>query len=218
MKRSAAPGGTGLAARRKSSASARKTTASRRSLRLTGGEWRGRRLPFVPAEGLRPTLSQGRERLFNWLQYDISGRRVLDAFAGSGILGLEALSRGAGEAVFVERNRNSAAQIRRHLGVLAAQDRATVHTVEALDWMTRQSEPFDLVFLDPPFAGELFQHSLDTLAQSACVRAGTLVYLETPRTETLQWPAGWTLYKEACKGSIHQRLLRVEPRTAEAEA
>lgn len=190
---------------------------STRALRLTGGEWRGRRLTFVPEDDLRPTLSQARERLFNWLQYDLAGRRVLDAFAGSGILGLEALSRGAAEVVFVELSRTAAGQIERHLEVLAARDRGVVHAVDALDWMTRQSMPFDLVFLDPPFGGELFQRSLDTLAQSGCVHDGTLVYLETPRDVTLHWPPGWVLYKETRKGSIHQRLLRAAPDSAEAE-
>ncbi|MCH8551761.1 MAG: 16S rRNA (guanine(966)-N(2))-methyltransferase RsmD [Natronospirillum sp.] len=182
---------------------------SQQALRLTGGEWRGRKLVFRPTEGLRPTLSQGRERLFNWLQADIAGRRVLDAFAGSGILGLEALSRGAAEVSFVEQDRTAALMIREHLQTLGAGARGQVHCTDALGWMRAVSAPFDVILLDPPFANDLFQRSIDTLAASGCVGPGSLIYLETPRDFAPAWPAQWATLKETRSGSICQHLCRV---------
>lgn len=183
---------------------------SQNALRLTGGDWRGRRLDFPLLPGLRPTLSQGRERLFNWLQFDLAGRRVLDAFAGSGVLGLEALSRRAAEVVFLEQERQAATAIREHLQRLDALARGRVYCVDALGWLQQAEQPFDVVFLDPPFSADLFQHSLQALAASRAVAPGTLVYLETPRTFTPTLPTGWHMHREARSGSLFQRLLRVE--------
>ena len=125
-------------------------------LRIIGGRHRGRRLQFNPGRGLRPTPDRVRETLFNWLQRDIQGARCLDLFAGSGALGLEALSRGAAEVVFVERQRTAAEQIRRHLDLLGETSRGTVRRQDALRLLQDAPEQrFDIVFVDPPFADRL---------------------------------------------------------------
>lgn len=185
--------------------------SSQQALRITGGEWRSRRLSFPVIDGLRPTLSQSRERLFNWLQFDLAGRRVLDAYAGSGILGLEALSRGAAHCDFVERDAVAARAIRGHLADLQADTRAQVHQADVLSWLSGtnpQNAGYDLVFLDPPFAEQGFQAALDAVAAAAAVKPGALVYLETPSGFAPRWPAHWNEEKCARKGRIEQRLWR----------
>ena len=118
-------------------------------LRIIGGQWRGRKLRFPDRPSLRPTLGRVRETLFTWLAPNISGTRCLDLFAGSGALGFEALSRGAAEVTFVERDRKAAAAIRSNVELLQA--RATVVCQPAKQYLARTRARFDIVFLDPPF-------------------------------------------------------------------
>lgn len=193
----------------------RKKALSEHALRITGGRWRGRTLQFPLLEGLRPTLAQPRERLFNWLQFDLAGARVLDAFAGSGILGLEALSRGAQQCDFVERDAEAAAAIRQHLQVFQAaeaQPKGRVHQADVFTWLTQAGlvqAPYDVVFLDPPFSAELFQQAMTALAQSGVVRPGGRVYLEAPKGFKPAWPAHWLVHKATQKGSLQQWLCRL---------
>ena len=179
---------------------------SHQALRISGGDWRGRRLNFPIIEGLRPSLAQNRERLFNWLQYDIAGRSVLDAFAGSGILGLEALSRRAGRVDFVERNAQAAQAIRSHMKTLQASGQ--VHQADFFQWLQQAEGPYELVLLDPPFADMTFQRALDAVAAASAVADGALVYLETPAGFAPQWPTGWVSVKHARKGRIEQHVWR----------
>lgn len=200
-----------MAARNKARAPGSKRAGqSQNALRITGGDWRGRKLPFPVVDGLRPTLSQGRERLFNWLQYELAGKTVLDAYAGSGALGLEALSRGAAHCDFVELNRTAAGALRGHLETLSATDRGRVHATDVLHWLMSGERVYDLVFLDPPFAEDRFQQALDTLAASPVVGDGTLVYLETPVGFEPAWPDGWAPWKHRESGRIQQIIRRVE--------
>ena len=149
-------------------------------VRIIGGEWRGRKLPVVDAEGLRPTPDRVRETLFNWLASDCRGARVLDCFAGSGVLGIEALSRGARELIAIERDRRAL----RNLEV--QRQRFDVARIEILagDVFTaidRLDGSFDIVFVDPPYAGpELRARVVERLAARGCLRAGTRLYFEWP--------------------------------------
>ena len=95
-----------------------KAESHSQQLRIIGGEWRGRKLAFKPEQGLRPTLDRFRETLFNWLMFDTEGAHCLDLFAGSGALGLEALSRGASAVTFVEKSKQAAQQIKQHLAII----------------------------------------------------------------------------------------------------
>ncbi|MDK2776693.1 MAG: 16S rRNA (guanine(966)-N(2))-methyltransferase RsmD [Pseudomonadota bacterium] len=160
--------------------------AQTQQLRIIGGEWRSRRLRFPALDGLRPTLDRVRETLFNWLQFDIEGARVLDAFAGSGALGFEALSRGAKEVIFLEKHPSAALQLKDNLQLLGARN-AQVWAGDALLWMEQNPEPFDLVLLDPPFGKGLLQPAIDLLA----LLPGALVYIEHETTLTPVIPASW---------------------------
>ena len=126
---------------------------SKGQVRIIGGERRGHRLQFVDQGGnLRPSSDRMRETLFNWLQFELPGLRVLDLFAGSGVLGAEALSRGAQRAVLVEKKRERAADLKRQLLPLF-DDRIHIHNADAMQWLASSALQFDLVFVDPPYDG-----------------------------------------------------------------
>jgi 16S rRNA (guanine966-N2)-methyltransferase len=155
------------------------------TIRIIGGEWRGRRLPVTVAEGLRPTPDRVRETLFNWLAPRIEGARCLDLFAGTGALGLEALSRGAAHVQFVDSDRTAIESLRRTLTTLGAADRATLVQGDALGTSSTPRAPGvapDIVFIDPPFARELHSHALDTVLAGLAPHAR--IYLEYPAADT----------------------------------
>ena len=173
------------------------------ALRIIGGEWRGRRLSFTPQEGLRPTLDRYRETLFNWLMFDVEGRRCLDLFAGSGALGLEALSRGASECVFVDTSRQAAEQIRQHLKTLHC-DRGTVFCEDGRQWLQHSKDSFDLVFLDPPFHGDLLNDVLTLLFTGSYINEHGYIYIEAEAEFSLPvLPENWQLSRQkAAKNKV----------------
>ncbi|MFT5034025.1 MAG: 16S rRNA (guanine966-N2)-methyltransferase [Bacteroidia bacterium] len=146
-------------------------------LRIIGGQWRGRKLSFPVADGLRPTGDRIRETLFNWLAPEIEGAHCLDLFAGSGALGLEALSRGAASCTFIESNRLAADAIRDHLRILNCAA-GTVVEASALTWLEHDTQRFDIIFIDPPFSANLYQPSIQALEQQGKLKAGGKLYLE----------------------------------------
>lgn len=177
-------------------------------LRIIGGVWGGQRLRVDPGPGLRPTADRNRETLFNWLQGDVPGARVLDLFAGTGALGIEALSRGAAEAVFVERARRLAAGLRTRLSELGAGDRAEVVTGDARRFLAGAARPFDLVFLDPPFDQDLLPPVLTRLASAEWLASGARLYVETRGAlDPSALPAGWTVQREKRAGAVWYGLL-----------
>ncbi len=162
-------------------------------VRIIAGSHRGSKLPIADVAGLRPTGDRVRETLFNWLQQKIAGRRVLDAFAGSGALGFEAASRGAASVVLLEYSRQ-AAQSLRETGTRLAFDNIQIIETEALAWMAAPSfAPFDLVFLDPPFAGAdwaaIWPRVTALLAENA------YVYVEQPLSAVAPLPEDFTVLK-----------------------
>jgi len=181
-------------------------------LRIIGGEHRGRRLCFPDAKGLRPTSDRVRETLFNWLQGEVAGKRVLDLFAGSGALGLEALSRHAGFLVSIEKLPAAARQLKENIELLSLLDRSKVYKDDAMQWLERTSEkPFNLVFLDPPFAEGLLPNVLKLLAKSTLLADGAWVYVEQEASQPWpQWPNDWYLYREAKAGQVVYCLLKVQ--------
>lgn len=183
-------------------------------IRIIGGTWRGRKLAVPSAEGLRPTPDRVRETLFNWLAPHLPGARCLDLFAGTGALCLEALSRGAGEVVMVERDASAAANLRSSLAVLGAAH-ATVIQTDATEYLSRAVEPFDIVFVDPPFASDLIQRCAALIAERGWLRPGGLVYVEAPaRLEPLPVPEGWLPLRSKRAGEVGYHLLRVPPLSA----
>ncbi len=178
-----------------------------REVRLIGGTLKRSKLPVADRPGLRPTPDRVRETLFNWLGQDLSGWRVLDAFAGSGALGFEAASRGASEVLLLERD----AALVRSLQASQARLGATALRVEqadALTWMVRCAPArFDLVLLDPPFDAGLQAPAL--AAAAPLVSPGGLVYLETPASlAPADAPLEFALSRQGRAGAVHYHLLR----------
>ena len=178
-------------------------------VRIVGGAFRGRRIRVADAPGLRPTPERTRETLFNWLQGELEGARVLDLFAGSGALAFEALSRGAAYAVLVEKHRGAAVALREAADALDPQ-RARVVEADALRWLGRADvpPPFDLVFLDPPFATALAARALDALAEGPLLSPDGCVYVEWPAdADAPANPAQWTVRSETRSGDSRAALL-----------
>ena len=129
-------------------------------MRVITGSARGRRLKELEGQETRPTTDRVKESIFNIIQFDVEGSRVLDLFAGTGQLGIEALSRGAAAAVFVEQRRDAAALVRENLKITGLTDRARVVNGEALSYLASAGEKFDIIFLDPPYAAKLWKPAL----------------------------------------------------------
>lgn len=183
---------------------------SANQVRIIAGRHRGRRLHFLPGRGLRPTPDRVRETVFNWLQGEVSGARCLDLFAGSGALGLEALSRGAGYLCAVEQNRLAAQRLRDNIAQLREESAAEVVQVDALRLLKIPPEaPFDIVFLDPPFADALLPAVCGLLEEHGWLASEALLYLEQDASHP--WPAlpaNWTPYREGLAGQSKHRLVR----------
>ena len=176
-------------------------------VRIVGGRWRNTRLAVPALPGLRPSSDRVRETLFNWLTGQLAGARVLDLFAGTGALGLEALSRGAASAVLVERDPALVRALNDTVVRLGAQAEATVVQGDALSWLAGQGEDaFDLVFLDPPFADGLWDAVLAALLPK--MRAGGWIYVESPVGQTPAPAAGWFLHRQGQTREVHYALYR----------
>ena len=178
------------------------------SVRIIGGQWRGRRLEFPDLPGLRPTPDRVRETLFNWLAPVLPGARCLDLFAGSGALGIEALSRGAAEGVFIERQLRAARALREHLGRLNAAN-ARVETADVFDRLRQPGTPFEIVFLDPPFGQGLLEPTCAALETGGWLAATAWIYLEAEAELPLPTlPVHWALHREKTAGAVAYRLAR----------
>ncbi len=178
----------------------------RNELRIIGGRWRGRKLRFPATTGLRPTPDRVRETLFNWLAPAIHGARCLDLFAGSGALGLEALSRGAAQATFVERDPVAARSLRETLAALEAGG-GTVARADAGAYLAGEASPFDVVFLDPPFAEDLVQACLARLVAGGWLAPGARVYVEQPAARGRPaWPAPLAAHRSGRAGEVGYHL------------
>lgn len=176
-------------------------------LRIIGGQWRGRRLSFPPVPGLRPSPDRVRETLFNWLQPVIPGARCLDLFAGSGALGLEALSRGAAEATLVDAHPKAVAALREHIELLEANGTAVRDDVLRFLEGPPPATAFDVVFLDPPFRQGLLEPALGRLA-AGWLAPGARVYVEAEaELQELPLPAGWEVLRSKSGGQVGYHLL-----------
>jgi 16S rRNA (guanine966-N2)-methyltransferase len=184
---------------------------ARNELRIIGGAWRGRRIRFAPIEGLRPSPDRVRETLFNWLRDEVVGSRCLDLFAGSGALGVEALSRGASETVFVEREPTAVRELEANLALLGATAGKVVQA-DALQFLRGPPRSFDIVFLDPPFASGRVPEVCALLASGGWLAPGALIYIEQSAREALDGlPAGWTLVRSKRAGEVGYHLVRRSP-------
>ena len=186
-----------------------------RAVRIVGGSQRGRRLVAPSGEAVRPTSDRAREALFNILSHGdfaasglhFAERPVLDAFAGTGALGLEALSRGASAAVFIERDREALAALRRNIAALGEEDRAHVVAGDATR-PPRAAFACALAFLDPPYRSGLAAPALSALAAAGWLTPDALAVIEVAAREELPMPAGFTLIDERVYGAARLVFLR----------
>jgi len=177
-------------------------------VRVIAGRLRGSKLPVAESAGLRPTGDRARETLFNWLQDEVAGRAVLDAFAGSGALGFEAASRGAASVLLLEREPRLAASLRESATRLHA-EAVQVECVDALAWLSRPPRTrFDLVFLDPPFDAGL--HAAAAQAVQPWLAAQAWVYVELAKSAAFTPPQAWRLHRESATSQARHLLFRVE--------
>jgi 16S rRNA (guanine966-N2)-methyltransferase len=182
-------------------------------VRIIGGEWRGRRLPVAEATGLRPTGDRARETLFNWLQPLLPGAHCVDLFAGTGVLGLEAASRGAAEVILVENTPLAMQALRAalvHLGIPGGKAGVHLEEGDALRWLgQREPQSLDVAFVDPPFGSRLETQALELISRRDLVRPGGVVYVETARNAPPLHPGlGWDLAKEKVLGEVRMVLLK----------
>ncbi|MFQ3266138.1 MAG: 16S rRNA (guanine966-N2)-methyltransferase [Colwellia sp.] len=188
-------------------------------IRIIAGKYKGRKLPVLMAEGLRPTTDRVKETVFNWLMPYISQANCLDCFAGSGSLGFEALSRGAAQVTLVELNRSAAQQLLENKALLKANNLTVIHS-DVLIFLNEgslkpssassDSKPFDLVFLDPPFRQQLVEQTAQLLNRCGLAE-DALIYVEMEAESQQVIPENWQLLKEKLAGQVIYQLYQYQP-------
>ena len=186
----------------------KKSRGTAGQIRIIGGQWRGRKLPVPHSIGLRPTTDRVRETLFNWLAPEIQQARCLDCFAGSGALGLEALSRYAESATLLELEKAVAQQLTQNLQTLKANNAQVIQT-DTLSWLAQQGEPYHIVFIDPPFRQGLLEQTLQLLEANRWLADDALIYVESEVEHGAPAaPLSWHLHREKIAGQVAYRLYR----------
>ncbi len=178
-------------------------------VRIIAGRWRGRRIHFPALTAVRPTPDRVRETVFNWLQAEIDGSRCLDLFAGTGILGFEALSRGAESVIWVEHEKSAVAAIRHNAAILGAGGLETVHA-DAIEFLTHsQLRPIDIAFIDPPYGSQILGQACQILDERAWLAPQALIYIETcAKDPVVTVPGNWQCLRAKRAGQVDYRLYR----------
>lgn len=179
-------------------------------MRIVAGSLRGSRLAVPNQAGLRPTADRVRETLFNWLAPVVDGARCLDLYAGTGALGIEAISRGASTCTFVESDRALARLLAENVARLKI-DNARILETDALTLLSRTAEPFDIVFLDPPFGANLWNESAHLLESRGWLAEHAWLYVESPADAAITLPPSLMLHREAHAGAVRYALYRRAP-------
>ncbi|MDR9425678.1 MAG: 16S rRNA (guanine(966)-N(2))-methyltransferase RsmD [Marinobacter sp.] len=186
-------------------------------LRIIGGDWRSRKLRFPDAGGVRPSPARTRETLFNWLNYHLAGRDCLDLFAGSGALGLEALSRGAADTTLVDHTPALTRALQDNLHLLGSR-KGDVVCQDVMQYLSHRNRPaFDIIFMDPPFRQGWLERLLPLIDAQQWLRPGGWVYIEhESELTTLPTPADWHLHRQKTAGQVTYNLFRKasEPETS----
>lgn len=177
-------------------------------LRIIGGEWKRRQLPFASIDGLRPTPDRVRETLFNWLMWDVQNAKVLDLCTGSGALSFEALSRGAAEAVLIEPDRTQAKFLMDNLELLrVSKQRVQLKNMTAQQAIPNLKDQFDLIFLDPPYSLDLWQELAELV--DPCIADNGLIYIEADcDLAQLKLPSSWQQIKQTKAGTVRAGLYK----------
>ena len=183
-------------------------------LRIVAGNWRSRLLEIADVPGLRPTAERIRETVFNWLTPHLAGARCLDLFAGTGALGLEALSRGAADVLFVETSAVAVRSLLKNIASLQATN-ATVRRADAVNYLQHPgADQFEIVFLDPPFVDDLHGDLCKLLDESTILAADALVYIEEDRAKPeVVLPPDWQTLKTKSAGNVRYSLVKPADRS-----
>ena len=172
------------------------------TLRIIGGEWRGRKLQFPKVDAIRPTPDRVRETLFNWLEPMIHDANCLDLFAGSGALGFEALSRGAASVIMCDSNPKIISTLKQHADLLKTDKGQFVQT-DALELLNRNQQKFDLIFLDPPFNSDLLERCFRIMEGRNCLNENAMIYVEASSKDELpRPPVNWKLHRNKAAGDV----------------
>jgi len=175
------------------------------NIRIISGKYRGRKLPVLMSDGLRPTTDRVKETVFNWLMPYIQNSICLDCFSGSGGLGFEALSRGAQSVTLIELNKAAAQQLEKNKSLLQAKE-LTIKNANTLNYLEGCSQKFDVVFIDPPFRKGLIEQTINLLNNNL-LAADALIYIEMESEEAIQSiPENWQILKEKKAGQVAYRL------------
>ena len=176
-------------------------------MRIIGGDWGGQQLSFPDAEGLRPTSDRVRETVFNWLQFHLAGRNVLDTFAGSGALGFEAASRLASRVLMLEKSKRVASMLEDNRRKLGAEQIEVINR-DARTYLSELDEQFDVVFLDPPFGKGMIEGFADLLEELGLLSNEAMIYLEMESGLSPQLPANWEVIRDKKAGDVRYMLVR----------
>ncbi len=186
-----------------------KSDKSSGSIRIIGGDMRGRKLHFKTVEGLRPTLDRIRETVFNWLARDIQNACCLDLFSGSGALGFEAISRGASQVTFVELNSKVARSLTDNANLLGINEQVNIINTDSDSFLRNASEQFDIIFLDPPFGQGLLENTLEKLKKN--LSETSLVYIEQENSHSeYQLTSEWLPVKHKKTASFSYALYQLQ--------
>ena len=175
------------------------------SIRIIGGKWRSRKVSFANCAEIRPTSDRVRETLFNWLMHHVNGARCLDLFSGSGILGIEALSRGASRLTFIEEHEEIAAHLELNLAELKA-NHFDILITDAAAYLEATDQVFDIIFLDPPFDEDHLLQAITIIAKRKL--SSRFVYIESERVSAFELlPDKWRIYRQKRAGRVNYGLI-----------
>ena len=197
----------------------KKPPSSSHKIRIIGGYWRSRLIEIVDIPGLRPTTDRVRETVFNWLNPYVNQARVIDLFAGTGILGLEACSRGARQVNFIEKNSHAFKALKENFAKLQPSPPSSemnFYQYDAIEWLKAQSSiEADIIFIDPPFdQTDLLEQSLLLINQKIKRDNSPIIYVESSskldNQSILLWLSGWSIEKELVAGAVRANLLKLD--------
>tara|TARA_B000000475_G_scaffold132769_1_gene107032 strand:- start:305 stop:865 length:561 start_codon:yes stop_codon:yes gene_type:complete len=180
------------------------------SIRITGGNLKGKKIPFDFKSSLRPTSGKLREVLFNWLQFEIRDYQCLDLFAGTGSLGIEALSRGAKKTIFIESNKKNYLALKKSILDLSLKDRSMVLFKDGINWIKENDlSEFDLILLDPPFNQDLEKQILGMLYKKQNLKSSCKIYIEFSKFSDIELSNSFEVLKEKIVGDVKALLVKI---------
>ena len=178
------------------------------SIRIIGGRNKSYRIVFKPTSNLRPTTDRAKETLFSWLQFELENKSCLDLFAGTGSLGLEALSRGAQHVTFVEKEKSLYRNILKNIGHLGYENSIQASCSDAFKWMQTNHKKFDFIFLDPPFDLVDYKNLIRTIYQNNIINKGGKVFIETSKHTELELSNTQNILKDKIIGDVRLIILQ----------